>query len=82
LAYLFEEADHIPEELLRSVGIDQKLLKEKEQNLVNAFKMFRQEKNTIKSIKYKTEIIKACKEDWDVLCKVVKVLVLSEETPK
>jgi hypothetical protein len=42
------------------------------------FKLFRREKGIIKAIKYKAEIIRSDKEEWEVLDKVVRVMGLGE----
>jgi len=47
-------------------------------SVISEFKEFRQEKNVIKTIKYKAEIIKANKEEWGVIDGVCKVLVLGD----
>jgi hypothetical protein len=76
VAYLFEEAASIPRSILELLGMDENILAEKENMLLREFKEFRQEKNIIKTIKYKAEILKSNKEEWRVLEKSVRLLVL------
>jgi hypothetical protein len=79
LAYLFEDAASVPRSILKLLGLDENLLAEKENMLLREFENYRQEKNIIETIKYKAEIIKANKEEWMVLEKAVRVLVLGKE---
>jgi hypothetical protein len=76
LAYLFQDAAAVPRSILDLLGLDNNLLAEKEAMLLREFKHYRQEKNIIETIKYKAEIIKAHEEEWKVLEKAVRVLVL------
>ena len=57
LTFLFESISDIPEEVLKAVRIKKQLL-EKKEKLIEEFKQFRMEKVIIKSIKYKTDIIR------------------------
>ena len=57
LTFLFENISDIPDEVLKAVKINKQLL-EKKDTLIEEFKQFRMEKVIIKSIKYKTDIIR------------------------
>ena len=74
LSYLFEDLDSIPEVILLKMGLTKESLANVE-NVISEFKDWRDEKNLIKTIKYKAEIIKCSKEEWKVMNKVCKELV-------
>jgi Leucine-rich repeat (LRR) protein len=75
LAYLFDEITSIPSTMLDLMKLSRELLEGKLKPFIAAFKEFRQEKNIIKTIKYKAEIIKTSKEEWTVLDRVCRTLV-------
>jgi Leucine-rich repeat (LRR) protein len=77
-SYLFNKASDIPEAVLKFVKLDEEMLK-RASEVLKEFREFRLEKNTIKSIKYKVEIIKANQEEERVVGKVIRALVVRDE---
>jgi hypothetical protein len=80
-SYLFDQPSQIPEKVLRLANIDSSLLAEGAPKVLEEFKEYRLEKNTIKSIKYKAEIIKINQheeEEWRAVNNVCKALVVKD----
>jgi hypothetical protein len=71
----------MPDAVLELVNLDRELL-ERTPKLLEEFREYRLEKSTIKSIKYKVEIIKASSEDWRVIDKVCRALAVGNEKEK
>jgi Leucine-rich repeat (LRR) protein len=67
--------------VLKLVKLDKEML-ERISKLLEEFREYRLEKNTIKSIKYKVEIIKANQEEERVVGNVIRALVVRDEMEK
>jgi Leucine-rich repeat (LRR) protein len=70
---------------LKLAKLDKELLSERTPELLQEFREYRMEKSTIKSIKYKVEIIKAYpsnREEWETVDKVCRALVLGDDKEK
>jgi hypothetical protein len=81
LAYLFDSIDCLPEAVLAYLHLDKNII----QNvhlLTSRFKEFRQQKNIIKAIKFKAEIIKASEDEGITLDGVCNILALGESEKK
>ena len=63
---------------MQTINIKKESLKEEIPSFVEEFKEFRHEKNVIRTIKFKGEIIKANRTEGKVLDKVCRSLVLGE----
>ena len=75
LGFSFNNLKEIPKEILEIIGVKGEWLKSVHDLLKN-FKIFREEKIIIKTIKFKAEIINADKKQWKALDKVCRHLVL------
>jgi Leucine-rich repeat (LRR) protein len=80
LSYLFKEIRDLPPELLRLAELGGELPVERVELLRKEFKAFRSEKTITKNLKYKAEVIKTNeKEEWEVVDRVVRALVLADK---
>jgi hypothetical protein len=77
LAYLFDSVNCLPEAVLAYLNLDKNLI-QNVQLLTNSFKEFRQQKNIIKAIKFKAEIIKVSEDEGITLDGVCNILALGE----
>jgi hypothetical protein len=78
LSYVFSDTIYIPDELLALMGFKKENLGTNIQKLLSDFKEYKQERSIVRSIKYKTEIIRANDYEGRVLDKVCRVLVCGE----
>jgi hypothetical protein len=77
LAYLFDRIDCLPEAVLAYLHLDKNII-QNVQLLTSRFKEFRQQKNIIKAIKFKAEIIKVSEDEGITLDGVCNILALGE----
>jgi hypothetical protein len=77
IAYLFDSIDYLSEALLAYLNLDKDVIRNVKM-LSDKFREFREQKNLIKSIKYKVEIIKANKNEGKTLDGICRTLALGE----